>query len=386
MKTKLILIGFLVLVLLAIPLTIFILQQQTQTAQHAAPSTNISLSTTQQQLTVGQNFQVNVNIDPGSNQISFVKLNISYDKTKIATAGAGITPNQSLNLQTLEGPTYTNCSGNTCYISVAYGIAANKANAISSADTLATINFTAVASTTDTGSTTVGFGNGNQAYSLAPTDQPTQNAIVNTQSLQLTINDVASPTPAEATDTPTPATVTDTPTPEQTSGGGTNGGGENTTPTTVASNSSLLCNSLTADNTSSPSAPFTVNFTVIGSDTTSNVNQVTLNFGDGSTQDLTSGGGIGTGSINAQISHTYPNTGIFTSSAILTDDTGATSDSSSCTQVITIGTNQPTNSPTPTLSGTPLTAMNTGPGSTFLILGGIGSIITIIGAAILFGL
>ncbi len=189
-------------------------------------------------------------------------------------------------------------------------------------------------------------------------------------------------------------TPSDTPTDTiaPTSGGGGGGGGAPTD--TIAPTSgggggntnTLLCNSLTADSSSSTSAPFTVNFTVVGSDSTSTVNGINFNFGDGSTQNLTSGGGIGTGSINAQISHTYQTNGAYNASAVLTDNTGATSSSSSCLQAITVGTNLPTNTPTPTTSSAPLTQMKTGPGDKFVILGGIGGIITLVGAAILFGL
>ncbi len=383
MNRRFLLVGVVIILLLAIPLTVFILQQQTQTKQHAAPSTTLGFSTTQQQVTVGQSFNVDVSITPGSNQVSFVKLSIQYDQTKIATAGAGITPNPSLNLVTLDGPTYGQCSGNNCFITVTYSIGADPTKAITSQTVLASINFNAIA-TTDNTSTQLAFSNGTQVLSLATNDQPSENVLSTANSMQLTIGG-PSGTP---TVTPTGGSNNNNPTVTPTSGSG-GGGGTNPTATPASGGGTSaqppVCTNLLTDNNSSTSAPLTVLFTANGNSPVSTVSKVTFNFGDGSVQDITSAGGIGTATVNVQVSHTYANQGSFTATATLTDANGSISVPSTCSQVITIGTNITPNATTAT--PTPMKSLRpTGPGQTIMIVGGIGGVVTMLGAFLLFAL
>ena len=377
MNRKFLLFGFILILLLAIPLTVFVLQQQTHTQQHAAASTSLSFSTTATQVSVGQTFSVDVSIAPGTNQVSFVKLNISYDGTKMATSGAGITPNPTLNLVTLDGPTYGQCSGNNCFITVTYSIGADPTKAITSQSVLASISFKAVAAT-DNGSTSLGFSNGTQVLSLANNDQPSENVLSSSNGTQLTIvapSGIPTPTTGDTGGggSSTPAAATPTP-------GGTGGGGTSSQPP--------ICTNLLADRNSSASAPLVVLFTVNGSSPVTSISKVSFNFGDGAVQDITSAGGIGTATVNAQVSHSYQNQGSFTATASLTDANGNISVPETCKQVITIGTITPQTQQTiATATPTPMKALPaTGPGQTIMIAGGVGAIIAVLGGLLFFGL
>ncbi len=253
-KGKFFLFAGLFVVLLAIPVTIFYLQQQTQTQSNAAKSTTLSFSPTNT-ITVGQTFQVSVELTPNSNAVSFVKLSLFYDSTKLATASGGISVNTSVLPSVLDAPQYnTACSANTCNISVTMSTGASgKPLTGPGAIPIATLNFTALAPTDTSLQSILRFDQSNiQVLSVATGDQPAENVLATATDANITIGGVATGTPTDTptpSDTPTPTTVssdngggstgttatdTDTPIPTQISssngggtGGGTTSGGDN---------------------------------------------------------------------------------------------------------------------------------------------------------------
>src|SRR5258706_11872164 len=100
---KILLFGFILVMMLAVPVIIYLLSKQTKTTSKAAKSTTLTFSALSGPVNVGQNFNLNVMLDPGQNQVSFVKLVLSYDKTKIKRGDPGISPNTSIFPVTLEG-------------------------------------------------------------------------------------------------------------------------------------------------------------------------------------------------------------------------------------------------------------------------------------------
>src|SRR5258708_1511496 len=91
--------GFLIVLLVTIPIITYLVKTQTQGGKiKAAPSTVLSATTTNTTVAVGATVPVSIVADPGSNAISVVKLAISYDSTKFATASGGLQPNASANL------------------------------------------------------------------------------------------------------------------------------------------------------------------------------------------------------------------------------------------------------------------------------------------------
>ncbi|HEX8966223.1 MAG TPA: PKD domain-containing protein [Patescibacteria group bacterium] len=389
MNKKILLLGFTIAILLAIPLTLGLLSQQTHVPIKAQKSSTLSFSQLNGPVTVGQKFNLDILLDPGQNTISFVKMVISYNPAYLSVANGGgfiqVGSNQYSNqfTVTLDGPTYdetsNKCTGNTCNMTISMGINPQSGTPLTGAQTtIASISFNPIAAP-QSGSTNVSFSAGTQVLSLASQDQPSENVL---SSSPPTTIQIVGPTP---TMTPAPTSGgggggSPTNTPAPTSGGG---GGGGASPTSSAAGP--VCNSLTADNTSTASAPLSSIFTLTGSSSTSTINKVTFNFGDGTVQDVTSGGGLGTASVNAQINHTYQTNGVFTATATLTDANGNTSVPSSCSQAITVGSNPPTATTNPGQPTAQPTIPKTGPGDVIVGAGIIGAILAVAGIALFVG-
>jgi len=371
---KLFLIGFIVVLLVAIPLTVYLAQQQQKTKSSAEKSTILSLvesgkTNSSITTTVDQTFSLDVMVNPGNNFVSFVKITLSYDPTKIATADPGIIANSDA-VSVFEGPTY-----GPSQISVTLATGGDQTKVIQTSTKIATITFKALAPT-ETAPTLVGFGSDAEVLSAAPSDTRSENVLSTTNQASITITGSVVPS---VTISPSPEPSPSTP--------------PSPTPT-LAANQSPACTSLVLDREASGSAPLAINFTANGNDPDGTVSKVTFNFGDGTVNDVTTGGGIGTQTINTQANHTYNSGGNFTATAILTDNLGGTSDTTNCSQLIAVtaasGSAQPTETPIPTTSAptvTPIpTVAPTGPGDTIMTIGALGAILTIIGAILLFAL
>ena len=104
-RKKLILIGFLFVLLIGIPLTVFLVQQQQQTSIRAERATTLALSPATKTVGVGEEVELDVNLDPGGvNQVSFVKFVLTYDSTKLKPSDTPFTVKAS-QLDILQGPT-----------------------------------------------------------------------------------------------------------------------------------------------------------------------------------------------------------------------------------------------------------------------------------------
>lgn len=359
-RKKLILIGFLFVLLIGIPLTVFLVQQQQQTAIRATKATTLALSLPSQTVNVGDPVELDVNLDPGGvNQVSFVKFIITYDSTKLKPADTPFTVTAS-ELDILQGPTV-----DTNTITVTLSVGASFQNAIQTPTTIGTLSFEAIAPTT--GFTTVGFDQTQtQIRSLGTADTATENVFLQGDPAQITIlGTAASPSPdptPEATATPSP-----TPTPEPTPTISP------TAPPITTTNSAPVCQGLTADLTSGTN-PLMVNFTATGSDSDGTISKVTFNFGDGVVEDVTQGSGAS--SISAQTSHVYNNVGTFSTTATITDNIGGASNPSTCSLTITVSSAIGATSPTPVV----------GPDRTFIGIGIIGAALSLVGMFLFFAL
>lgn len=362
---KIILLGIIVVLLATIPLTIYLIQKQQETRARAVASTTLSFSPTSSQASplpkaVGETFDFDIMMDPGSNQVSFIELALTYNKDKLMVTGNELVPNANV-LSTIAGPVST--PGN---ISITLSIGADPTKIIQTTTKIATISFKALA-TTGTTATQVQFGGATQVLSRAPTDQYNENVLSTTSPVYIAI--------AAGTTTPTP--------------------GPTSTPGPTTANQLPICDNLNVDRTTSGTTPFSIAFTANGRDSDGTIRKVSFNFGDGPVQDVTQAGGIGTNSVSVQIAHTYANPGTFQASAILTDNNNAVSTaSSSCTQTITVTkttggpaptspaatTGQPTSTPSLTPTPTVIPSITpTGPGHQVITVGIAGVILTILG-------
>ena len=370
---KLILFGLAVILLVAIPITVYLVGKQQELKSRAAPSTTLTFQPSSATAAVGQDVTFDIMINPNSNFVSFVHLVISYDPTKLEKSGSGL----SINTNVFPGfdpsksppaPTFDSAGGK---ITVDLAVGGNPSAFIQKNNTkVGTITLKAIASTQGT-TTPVTFGSETQVLT-GQGDQFNTNVLSSTTPMSVTITGAAiDPSP---TSTPTPPT---TPTPTS------------PTPTTAPPgpggpvNQSPSCTALSLDGAASGTAPYSLTFTASGNDSDGTISKAAFSFGDGTTQDVTTGGGIGTSTVSAQISYTYNNDGTFQATATLTDNSGGVSSTISCTQTITVNAAQP--SPTVITTPTPTIAPS-GPSDVIIGIGAFGIILSIIGGLLLFAL
>ncbi len=365
---KLLLLGFILVLLIAIPITVYLVQQQQQTKIKAAPSTTLSINPTPHTMNVGDKVDLDVMMDPGQNSVSFVKFTLTYDSTKVEVKNGDFKPNTTAFPSVLQGPTYGAGS-----VSVTMNIGGSLDKIITSPTKVATLTVTAIAPTNGT-STKVEFGTP-QVLSVGSSDTFNENVFSSATPGEIIINEGVTTTTTSSTTSSTTSTTTTIP-------------ATTTTTTTIpaTTNSTPSCTSLALDNSGTGTAPYALNFTTSGTDSDGTISKVTFNFGDGQVQDVTEGGGIGSASATVTAAHTYTTAGTYTASAIFTDNSSGVSGIGPCSQTITIQETVATTTTTPTseqLTPTPTMAAS-GPGSTIITIGAIGAILSIVGVMLLF--
>lgn len=359
LKNKYFILGNLLLILIAIPLTLFFIRRQQELRGGAVPSSTLSFSPPQISTTLGENFNVDININPGQNLTSIVDITVLFDPTKLELIQ--MIPNTAVFPVTLRGPIISGGSA-----SISLNIGADVTRAVQTTTKAATIIFKPLAATVE-GPIKISFDPAQtRVLSLGAGDQPGENVLANTSPATVTIN----PRVGGVSPTPTP-----TPTPTST-----------LTPTPTPSNPPPSCTSLSVSPQASGITPFSVTLKAQGNDPDGKITKVTFNFGDGGIQDVNNA--TTSASFSAQLSHTYQNPGSFSTTAVFTDDKNAVSQP--CTQVVEVARPTPTPTPTPiptkaAIPQKPPVPPVVGDLSTTLgILGGI--ILTIIGGAVLLGL
>jgi hypothetical protein len=131
---------------------------------------------------VGDTVPLDVMINPGQNQVSFVKMEIQYDPTKLSPIlKDGFTPDGALPT-VMDGPSYT--SGK---IVVTMSIGADPTKAVQKPAKVATFMFKTLAKT-DTGTPTiVTFGPETNILSLASEDNASDNVFSSAQPASIAI-------------------------------------------------------------------------------------------------------------------------------------------------------------------------------------------------------
>ncbi|MBI4079397.1 MAG: hypothetical protein HY429_03820 [Candidatus Levybacteria bacterium] len=372
---KLLLLGFIVSLLVAVPLTVYFLQQEQKTQSRAAPATTLAFipSSSQNnplQKKVGDTFSLDIQVDPGANknQVSFISLVIKYDATKLATASGScseaLCPDTTTFPATLEGHIYT--SGG---ITMTLSVGADPTSVVQEPKKVATVTFKGLAETGTT-PTQVTFDSQTQVLSIAESDLPSENVLLPSGRTAAFIAIGAGPSPTAG-----PTTSAQAPT----------------------------CDSLNVDRTTSGSAPFSITFTVNGSDAVGTIQKVTFDYGDGPLEDVTTGGGIGTNKVSLQKAHTFINAGTYKATAKLTNNanvvnapntkceqtitvTGGAGGQTATPSATTVPTATPTEVPTPTEVAVQPTIEPTGPEDIVLGVGIAGIALVLIGAILLLAL
>lgn len=201
------------LLLLAIPATVFFVGQQRDIRTRAAPATTLSLTPAVQTMSVGNtNLKLNVDIDPGANQVVSADIYLTYDPTKLEakTITNGPSAPRVLNSGIIENGT----------ASIKVGAASNS-QPITTRGTLAVVTFTAKDATSNFTPTLVQFASNTFVGGL---NEPTANVLIGTTPAKITITGAdttgANFTSENVTPTATPtATLTPTLTPTLTATG-----------------------------------------------------------------------------------------------------------------------------------------------------------------------
>jgi len=393
---KLLLFGFITILLIVIPLTVYLVQQQQKTQSGAAPSTTLGFNPASKTAAVNDIVNLDVMMNPGTNQVSFVKLIINYDATKLATSAAGAAicpqkPNDALcpNIvafpSVLQGPTYGPGT-----ISVTLSIGGSPQNIVQTTTKIASLSFQALVPT-DPGTTQITIDKqGSQALSIASTDQFNENVLGPVSPVNITITAaLASPSPSPTAEPTTSPSTSPSPTAEPTTSPSTSPSptaepttSPSTSPSPTPNTQAPICQSLTLSGAATGIAPYALTFTATGTSSASTISKVTFNFGDSAIQDVPQSGGPS--SVSVQTSHTYNSAGTFVASSSLTDALGNVSPTTTCTQTITVNA-----TPTSTViaQATPRPPLPpTGPDGKILVIGTIGTILSIIGVLLFFAL
>ena len=369
-RKKLLLLGFLFVMLLAIPATVYLVKQQQDIRTRAVPNTTLTFTPAEETASVGDEVSFDIFVSPGNNQVSFIKLVLKYDPEILATTEDGFTVDPLSNLSIIQGPVV-----GTDELSVVLTVQADPTKVIQTNTKIGTVLFEVIAPSDLP--TQISFDqNQIQISSIAAPDSFTENVFLNGTPASITIlGDVdLSPTPT--------ATPSATPTPTEPS--------ESPTPTPIDDDDDLsgnevpTCDLLTTDLDTSGIAPYTLVFTAEGSDFDGTIQKVTFDFGDTNIEDITEGGGIGTSTVSIENTHTFETSGTFNTSVVFTDDLDGVSDADFCSLDIVVSSDGDSEA---TVSATPTpTIADPGPREAIVGIGFLGAILFIIGTLLFFAL
>ncbi|HSX09117.1 MAG TPA: VWA domain-containing protein, partial [Candidatus Saccharimonadales bacterium] len=162
-------------------------QQQQQTKSNAEKTVNISFQSSVAspsatvQIPAGSTFNLDVYVDPGTNSVSLVKLDMKYDPTRFQLAG-GFIPNSAVFPQVVEGP--IGASGS---ITTTLSIGSNLSAAIKTRTKVGTLELKAI-ETAPAGASIISFGSDSQALSVSANSSYEENVIASTTPVTIQIN------------------------------------------------------------------------------------------------------------------------------------------------------------------------------------------------------
>lgn len=330
-KNKYFLLGNLAFILLAIPIALYFISNQTTTTGSAAPTTTLSFSNPVSTDQCVQTQTSRLIVNPGDNIVSTIQLALAWDKSKFDIDFA---PNETVFKQVLKGPTPTDTG-----MEITLNIGAEVTKAITTTTDVGTITIKPLAPTN--GATTLTIDSaGTKVYSLSQNDGATEDVFnaAGSSPLQVTITAATCDNQTQISPSPSPEAQT-SPNPSP-----------SVSPSPIVANAAPVCLNLSSS-VSSGSAPLAINFTASGNDQDGTIAKATFNFGNGTQQDTTAN--LGTASVSAQMSYTYTSGGTFTATAVFTDNNGAVS--TACSQQIIVEGAVATLAPTATPTEVPMT-------------------------------
>lgn len=138
---------------------------------------------------VGSTINLDLYVNPGTNDVSFVKYIVSYDPSKVRLVSSDPVDLNSTVFTNVEGPVIT--SGQ---IAQSVSIGSDPTKVITQSTRVATLHFTAIASTNG-GTTPVTFNSTTEALSAGPSEQASENVLSTTSPAIVSISGTSSVSP-----------------------------------------------------------------------------------------------------------------------------------------------------------------------------------------------
>jgi hypothetical protein len=184
-------IAILLLALIGIPSTLLLSHQRQEARSRAAASTTLSLSPAStaeapMQKNVGDSISYDVIITPGSNMVSFVKLELVYDPSLFAKDTTPFVANTAALPTKVEGPVVSDGK-----IVIALSIGADPSKAIQKETKVGTLTLKAKAASES--ATQITFGSATEVRSVAPSDQASENILAAINPAYIMINGTTYP-------------------------------------------------------------------------------------------------------------------------------------------------------------------------------------------------
>lgn len=185
-----------VLLVIAVPLTVYITQKQKDVRQRASEATTITLSPATSSPTVGQTVTFDIMVDPASNTIGAITLAITYDATKLTAGENALTLNTDLFSQ-ISAPVYSTGS------ITAEATITDPAKVIQAATKIGSVTFTTIEATE---STLIGFGNNTKLLTFSASGSAATDVPATAAPATIQIIAISTTTPGTATPSATPTT------------------------------------------------------------------------------------------------------------------------------------------------------------------------------------
>lgn len=179
--------GILFLGLVVLPLTIFFISQQQENRSRAEKTVDLSYdpsasqSASLLQIPAGSTFTVDVYMDPGTNAVSYLKVEMVFDPTKFEPAG-GFIPNMQAFSQ-VQGSVVT-----TGKETVTLSVGSDFTKAVKTKTKIGTLSLKALDNVPANTITQIGFGTGTEALSVSSNSSFDENVIATTTPISVQIN------------------------------------------------------------------------------------------------------------------------------------------------------------------------------------------------------
>ncbi len=198
-------IATLLVLLAAIPTTMFLMQDPQETRSRASASTTLEISPNSTpanplEKKVGEQVLFDVIVNPGSNLPSLVKLELQYDPDIFSASSSAFVANSQAFPSTIEGPITSN---GKVLISVSIGPDSTKV--IQKPTKVGTLTLTTKAVTNGSPSE-ISFGTRSQVLSLAQSDESNENVLSTTTPSYIAVVQGITPTIEQPTATILPST------------------------------------------------------------------------------------------------------------------------------------------------------------------------------------